>query len=196
MILFPLLFMCTEITYCALLSQNTNEKKKWVSDWVWLLWFQRCETGKINTDEAKNHVRKFLFVSTAAIWKDMYKCVQCTHKLCNKKKECERYNKHTAVFPVWMCVCTHIFVSEYSFFSQVFNFRCLIFSYSFPLLFSFRLSLSLRHYAFFHLPILNVLTHFLFNRIFDSIQAKLNALVLLLRKQRNSFDRTYKLRTV
>lgn len=87
-----------------------------------------------------------------------------------------------------------MFVSEYfSFFSQVFNFRCLLFSYSFPLPFAFSL-VSVSVFLFLIMPFLNplildMLTHFLFNRIFDSIQVKLNALSHYICANRNSCDR-------
>lgn len=106
-----------------------------------------------------------------------------THKLC-KKKECERYNKHTFVFPVWVCV--HVCVCVCVLFSHIFNFRCLLFFHSFPLYF-FSSSLCRFH------PPFSKCWH-IFYLIEFSILFKWNSMHLYyFYANRNSFDRIYRM---
>lgn len=102
------------------------------------------------------------------------------------KEKCECCYNKLSIGIFWMSLCARARV--YS--SQVFNFRCLLFAFSLLCYPFFSCGTSLL-WPFFAHPSLtsvsNVLTHFLFNRIFDSIQVKLNTLVFY--ANRNSFDR-------
>lgn len=130
-----IVYMCST----ALPSRNANKKK---CEWVkWLLWFQRCETGKINTEEAKNHVRKILFVSTA-IWKDM------AHINCVKRKNANVITSIPSYFLyeyvcMYACVCVFFF-RIFSIFDVCFSFTLFLFTF------------SLLHYAVFTLHSQNV----------------------------------------